>query len=328
MELILQTCSGKRPDLRGNKTVAEYKDYRLDVRLLSPVGTPWQSDTLMGLMAWIVSLEEGDAGVKDFLEPFLQGDPPFVFSDGFPWGLLPKPFYPLITENKEYSVEENAQAKKRKGSPFVTLPDFDLIRRGREPTNEPISSPWTSFEMLHAAIDRKTWSTGGEGNLFTTISDALSEDFGGLSVYVRAKADQIGRVKGIFEVLADIGFGRDKSTGHGRFEVHKIEEITLFEQFDEANGFISMSTWVPAAADPSDGFWKLNVKRGKLGEGAGKGNPFKRPVIQFMAGSTFRTIKPPRPWYGRVVKGIAPSMPDAVQICLCLSVPCAFPPYQ
>ena len=68
--------------------------------------------------------------------------------------------------------------------------------------------------------------------------------------------------------------------------------------------------------------WSVNVKLGKLGEAAGTGNPFKRPLIQIKPGAVFRTGGRPTPFYGRVVKDIAPGMPDAVQICFTLAVPC------
>ncbi|MEI9479639.1 MAG: hypothetical protein WCO26_24135, partial [Deltaproteobacteria bacterium] len=80
-----------------NRDQANYTDFRFDVRPLSPGGTPWQSDTIMGLMAWAVALNEGESAIREFLEPFLAGDPPFVVSDGFPSGLLPNPLIPIKT---------------------------------------------------------------------------------------------------------------------------------------------------------------------------------------------------------------------------------------
>jgi CRISPR-associated protein Csm4 len=69
--------------------VAEFKPYRLTIRLKSPIGTPWQADTIIGHLAWMERFKEGESGVKAFLSPFLKGEPPFVLSDGFPEDLLP-----------------------------------------------------------------------------------------------------------------------------------------------------------------------------------------------------------------------------------------------
>jgi CRISPR-associated protein Csm4 len=290
------------------------------------VGTPWQSDTIMGHLAWCVVLREGEPGLKRFLEPFLEKSPPFVVSDGFPLGLLPKPFFPYAQAlRQEMSAEESALAKKAKDAPFLTTEDFDDFRRGKDRRPSPLESPWKSFEMLHAVIDRTTFSTEGQGNIFTTRAQALALEPSVMSVYVRAKEEVVESVRDLFEYLSTIGFGRDKSTGSGEFRVVGFTECDLFAGFDQANGFISLSTHVPAQTDPADGFWKLHVKRGKLGEGAGRGNPFKRPLFQFLPGSVLFTGGAPAPWYGRVVEGIAPGMPEAVQICYCLTAPCLFP---
>ncbi len=62
----------------------KYEDYSLKIVIDSPVSTPWQSDTIMGHLAWSVRLRDGESGLKSFLEPWLAGDPPFIVSDGFP----------------------------------------------------------------------------------------------------------------------------------------------------------------------------------------------------------------------------------------------------
>jgi len=309
-----------------SKNQRGYADYRIDVRLLSPVGTPWQSDTIMGLMAWAVALEEADSAVTAFLEPFLAGAPPFLVSDGFPYGKLPNPLIPATTTQHYCTAEEASLAKKRKRASLLTTEDFDAVRRGEKPQGEPLASPWLQFQMLHAAVDRTTWSTSGQGNLFATVTQALPDKHTSLSVFVRAQRGWIDRVGKLFGIIAQTGFGRDKSTGCGSFEVERIEkEPHLFEEFSRADGFISISSWSPSATDPQDGYWKMRIKRGKLGEGAGLDNPFKHPLIQFTAGSVFRTGASPQPFYGRTIRNIAPGFRDAVQICYCLAVPCVCP---
>jgi len=309
-----------------NRDQANYTDFRFDVRPLSPGGTPWQSDTIMGLMAWAVALNEGESAIREFLEPFLAGDPPFVVSDGFPSGLLPNPLIPLKTDHTYCTIQENSLAKKRKRASLLTTKDFDSVRRGGVALGDPVASPWYQFQMLHASIDRITWSTSGQGNLFSTVTQALPDKHRLLSVFVRAQHGWIDRVQTIFGQLARIGFGKDKSIGCGSFEVESlVEEPHQFENFPRADGFISISSWAPSSSDPTEGYWKLRMKRGKLGEGMGEGNPFKRPLVQFTAGSTFKTDTTPEPFYGRTIKNLAPGFSDAVQICYCLAVPCVFP---
>src|SRR5207248_9285065 len=58
----------------------------------SPWRTPWQSDTLAGLLCWMCARTEGDAVLRrQIIEPALEGRPPFVLSDAFPGDWLPLP---------------------------------------------------------------------------------------------------------------------------------------------------------------------------------------------------------------------------------------------
>ena len=302
-----------------------YSCYRFIIKLKSPFGTPWQADTIMGHLVWLVAQKEGKEGVKDFLAPFIKGNPPFVLSDGFPAGLLPRPLgYKQKLGAKD--LDSYANEKMSRKAEFLTLSDFDAIRLGGEIEIEPVSFPWIGIETLHAVISRETGTTGEGGNLFTTESWALRQELWReeaiLSIYVCSLEGWVGKIERMFTDLSLVGFGKDKSVGLGHFEFLGKEEWDGFSGFQEADGFISLSTFVPAVNDPVEGKWAINIKYGKLGENAGNGNPFKKPLLQFKPGAVFYTDKEPKPFYGRVVEGIAPGLPEAIQICYCLAVPC------
>jgi len=124
---------------------------------------------------------------------------------------------------------------------------------------------------------------------------------------------------------APLGFGRDRSTGAGAYEVVDCQPWDGFGDLPGASGFVSLSSYCPAKDDPTAGRWRIRLKYGKLGENAGGGNPFKRPLLQLEPGAIFLTDKV-RPYYGRVVSDIAPGMPQAIQNCYTLAVPCVLPP--
>lgn len=304
-----------------------YNCYRLTLRLKSPFGTPWQADTIIGHLAWLVAYQEGKEGIKTFLSPFLEGCPPFVLSDAFPTRLLPRPLgQKLKLQVKD--LESYAGERVRHKSEFLNLDDFQAIRLGKNISIDPVSSPWIGIEMLHAAISRETGTTREGGNLFATESWTLRQELWEnndalISIYVYCKDGWIERVERLFMELSSIGFGKDKSVGLGHFEFLQKEKWDGFSVFEEANGFISLSTFVPGLNDPTEGRWAINIKYGKLGENAGSGYPFKRPLLQIRPGSVFYTGQNPKPFYGRVVEGIAPGFPEAVQICYCLAVPCS-----
>jgi len=298
-----------------------YRDYRLTLRLLAPLGTPMHSDTLFGHLVWQVRFAEGQAGVKAFLAPFLAGEPPFILSDAFPQGLLPRPLLPR-PHVEAASPAAYASLKRWQKAPFVRVTDFLTLVQGRPPAGDPVDDPWQSVQMPHAAIDRSIGTSSGQGRFFQTEAHILPGD-GLLEVYLRAADDWVAKVETLVRQVARIGFGRDKSVGNGAFELVALEPWEGFASFRGADAFVSLSTMIPAATDPTEGFWRLRVKRGYLGENAGGGNPFKRPLLQFEPGAVFRTgPDTPRPFYGRIVPNVAPGMSEAVQCGLALAVPC------
>lgn len=300
----------------------EYKDYRITIQPAGSIGTPWQSDTIFGHMVWIVALQEGNKAVESFLEPFLDGEPPFILSDGFPGEFLPVPLFDVgdITA-RAHSFEEYIQYKKIKKARFISMDSFFQARKETHMRSGFVDEPYATVETLHASLSRHTHATGEEGQLFSTYESYLKEQET-ISVYVRCKKDWNDKIREFFERLSLTGYGRDKSTGIGAFEMQSFDEFNGFGEFEDANGFISLSSFVPAEDDPTEGRWRIRVKRGFLGEQAGNGNPFKRPLIQFEPGAVFKTKTVPKQWYGRMVTDIASGMPKAVQNCMTLAVPC------
>lgn len=297
-----------------------YSDYRLSLRLLSPLGTPMQSDTLFGHLAWQVRFAEGADGVGRFLAPFMEGRPPFVLSDAFPAGLLPRPLFP----RRAAPVQDRpgyAEFKRWKKAPFVPVEGFLALVRGEAQSAPPAADPWRRAETPHAAISRSTGTTGEGGNLYQT--EAIVLEGGMAEVYVRALDGWAGRVEELFRRMARTGFGKDKSVGCGAFEVAGMEPWGGFAPPGGADGFVSLSALMPAAQDPAEGRWRLRVKRGFLGEQAGAGNPFKRPLVQLAPGAVFRGA--PRPWAGRMVPDVAPGMAEAVQCGYALAAACKWP---
>ena len=68
-----------------------------------------------------------------------------------------------------------------------------------------------------------------------------------------------------------------------------------------ADGFISLSTFQPAPTDPSDGFWRVFVKYGKLAPEFHGSAVFKRPQVMLEAGACFHTRHRPKPFYGGAI---------------------------
>ncbi len=307
--------------------------YRLKIKLTSPTGSLWQSDTLFGHLCWQIVFRDGEDKLKDFLKPFIDGSPPFALSDGFPAGLLPRPLPPSGGEKIAVSVKEYREFKQRRKSPFLTVEQFHQLRRGEEISGESPAGDWVRTETLHASLDRISNRTGGEGSageLYQTEAwlpvpaDGMEAASGepNLNIYARATDEGLETLTGLMERLAKTGYGRDKSVGLGQFRLLGIEKLDGWDDVEGANGFVSLSSFIPAPDDPTEGRWKIRVKYGKLGEHyALSEKPFKLPLLQFEPGAVFYTGKSPRGWYGRVVEGVVDSKPEIVQNCQSITLP-------
>ncbi len=298
-------------------------DYRIRVKLKSPGGTPWQSDTLFGHLCWQVAYGADDLSIDDFLKPFAAGRPAFVLSDGFPGGYLPRPELPRPLATAE-TLEDYAALKQVRKAAYVTVGDFGRICRGQSILDKPRDDPWQNVQIPHASIGRDTGRTGEEGSFFTTDGAVLPG--GELDIYLRVLDDGwLERVTSLLVALSRAGFGRDKSTGYGEFALLGTEPTDDLTGPEQPGGFVSLSTMVPAANDPCEGRFRLRTKFGKVGEGAGVNNPFKRPLVQIQPGAAFRTDAPVRPFYGSLVTNIAPGDSRVVQNCYCLAAASRWP---
>lgn len=304
----------------------QYEDVRIRLRLLAPLGTIPTSDTLFGHLCWQEAHRGGPEAVDQFLQPFRQGEPPFVLSDAFPAGLLPRPLLPLPSQ-PAVSSRDYARLKNRQKAPFVTVEDFLRLCEDPQAAVDPRPSPWQTAQIPHAAIDRRIDTTGGEeyAGRFYLVPIWFLPEPQLVDIYCRVRPPWLDRLVDLLEVVGRIGFGRDKSVGLGRFSLTEVSPWPHFRLGQGGSAVVSLSTLMPAATDPTDGHWQLRVKHGFLGEQA-SANPFKRPLIQLEPGAVF-ALKGRRfpAFLGRLVPAVAPGMPQAVQCGYALTVPCRWP---
>jgi len=302
------------------------KDYLIKIKLRSAIASPWHSDTIFGHLCWQVAFGALEMSIEEFLRPFREGRPPFVLSEGFPEGLLPIPLMktkrPEATDRQTYRL-----MKKQKKSPYCSVDDFLKICRGETDTVEPQESPWRKIIMPHASIDRNTCTTGekGEGGFYETESNYLDRypppADAIVDIYLRSEPEWKDKILSLFELLAKSGYGKDKAVGSGVIEIISIEPFEKFNRVANPNGFVSLSSMMPAADDPIEARIKTRTKYGKLGEGI-SANAFKKPLLQIEPGAVFYTGSKPKEFYGRIVENIAPGNPEAIQNCYTLAVPC------
>jgi len=137
------------------------KTYKINLKTYSGTLTPFQADTIFGHLCWVVAQKAGDKELGKFLEPFKEGKPPFVISDGFPDTLLPKPL------SVEFNIDKPEERKEWKKVNFLNFNDFNSVRLGEKCERKISESYMTTFTTPHSAISRLTNATLAEGGLYS-----------------------------------------------------------------------------------------------------------------------------------------------------------------
>jgi len=306
------------------------RTYRIDLAVPSGFITPWQADTIFGHLCW--GAERNDCftyfkGAAGLIDLFRSGEPPFIISDGFPAGLLPAP----VTLKSRFSpgnaekLDKNGydwmkMAKKRE---FLTLAQFQAFQRGEIPNLGEEAQGFIPATTLHNQISRFTNTTGEAGGLFE-LDEQFAPGDGQIQVYAKIRIGFEDDLRRLFEIVSASGFGKKKSSGKGSFRVNGFAAFAGLDTIENATGFITLSHFVPARTDPTDGAYKTMVKYGKLGEEKTIcGNPFKKPLVMLKPGAVFRT-EAVLSWYGRLVEHIAFTEESVVQYGLAFAVPAIF----
>jgi CRISPR-associated protein Csm4 len=280
--------------------------------------TLWQADTIGGLLAALYAREAPEEAEKRLIEPWRRGRPSLVVSDAFPGDLLPAPanlgLFPGIREEDRKKVRRAA---------WLTPEEFRAVQRGDLPPGlfeADRKDPYRETVRLRNSIDRAVNSTGQSGELYEAAGQSLRQG-GFLSVYAWVVEDSVAWATKLFGLLAETGFGADAGVGAGEVEVEgpatagidayhfrerdgdvvevgPADTADDVEPADVGGGWVSLSTFQPAASDPTEGYWRSFIKYGKLGPDFAVESVFKRPQWMLRAGACFRDAGPRRPWYG------------------------------
>lgn len=303
------------------------KLYQWDIRLLSGSLTPWQSDTIFGHVCWAIAEQEGPERLRDILDMCLNGDPPFVFSDGFPSGFLPMPCGDLMQAGMTSSCKADAldamkKAKKIRRMRYLPRSVFQDLLSGKTVSYNELSEPEiTTYSIVHNTIDRHMGVTL-KGGLFSEIESWTER----ITVFILIKDGWESKTETLLEQIELKGYGAKVSRGKGNF---KTIEFRLAENLAapiKPNGFLILSHCLPTADMPPAAQYHINIKHGKLGANIETENPFKRPIIMLEPGAVFWTAEMIKPWYGRVAQHIHAQYPDAVQNGMAIALPCDIKP--
>jgi len=285
------------------------RTYKAKLRLLSPLATRVTGDALFGCVCWGIRYNESEKDLLEFLDQFDTN--PFVISDGFPAGTLPRP---LLSPEKHVTAITLEQLNKRKRIKKMDYAPADVLL-GSEKT--PISDKGvvdTLFDLerrmntsrafgvlhMHNTINRVT-NTVEESALYA-VNEMWFKEGSMLDVYIVTSVDVSTTTRLLEWGLAE-GYGADRSTGKGRMAVEAVEELWFP---NNGNRCLALGSFIPKETQAMSGLRAFVVSKfGKLGgHYANSMNPFKRPFIMYATGATFDAAAFSGDYVGQLLKNV------------------------
>ncbi len=334
------------------------KTYEITLKPVSGFGTPLKGDTLFGHICWQAAYDASlfgtsiDELLADYSEkPFLTVSSAFPKAAGM--YAFKRPDMPLdclfefggqskadiIRNRKDYKskrwmlIRERIQSLKSSdlylsdGELFAELKKSFNDEIQRELRNKGVKSFISDYSQPHNSINRLTGTTGEGGFAPFAVDQRVYFPQAELSVFAAIDDTIIAeQVRTAFCRIGECGFGKDASTGLGKFEVCNIAERDLFTLgSDQPNACYTLSPCVPEKAVYKEMFFSPFTRFGRHGDVLAKStNPFKNPVIMADEGAVFvpndRNIFQ-KPFIGTAIGGISKIKPNAVAQGYSLYIP-------
>jgi len=262
--------------------------YRFKIFPESPWLTPWQSDTLAGMLCWSCARTRGGEFLRrELLEPALAGKPRFVLSDAFPGDCLP---FPVALRLQNWPADQRKSVKRTR---WISTEAFRKLQCGAPlALTDLITTNGTQhYSQLRNTLARQTNTTSERGSLFSREEWVLERGIFNLTLYVRLEPGFEGLFEDLLRELAQSGFGADVSAGKGQFRLDsKIESVDWLDKSPSTGGCTILSTFQPGTDDSTEGYWESFTKYGKLGPDFGVDEVFKRPLLMLRAGACFNGL--------------------------------------
>lgn len=265
--------------------------YEIIIEPLSAFGTPLKGDTLFGQFCWqasyqteLLSSKFEDVIAEYAKKPFIVFSSAFpVFTDPEKVYLLKRPDIPayMIFQRKSMCRREFREKARKNGRKNWIPVKQDLTVDLKKIDDDPYDDLFRQADQARNSINRITGATGKDH--FAPYMTHIRFYRPGIRLVIFALIDtaqtDIERVGRGLEGIGKYGFGKDASTGMGRF---RILEKNKLRRHDNKNvkAIYTLAPCVPAGSFFSKEYFKLFVRFGKHGDRlAVSRNPFKKPVM-------------------------------------------------
>jgi len=280
---------------------------KITIKPTSPFITPLQSDTIFGHFAWGVRFVYGEDKLNALLKDF-EKNPFIIFSDGFEKGKLPKPFLkPYMPKDDELKYAKEIKKKNFIEKEFIfknidSLSDEKIFQYFKSKLREKAKYIECDFEKRQRYSEIKEEnpdikSMVTQKNSINRISNIVNEGLYSIKekffrnkefeIYFAYQTISKNEIEEIFNFISKKGYGKDKSTGKGRFNF-KIDW-----DFEEKKYFINKKTYylnlstMFLSNNMHLMYGKAITKFPKAGGFYAISEPFKNPCIMYVPGSTF-----------------------------------------
>ncbi|MFN3395986.1 MAG: type III-A CRISPR-associated RAMP protein Csm4 [Thermodesulfovibrionales bacterium] len=336
------------------------KTYEITIKPTSGFGTPLKGDTLFGHICWQVAYDDSLLGmsISKLLADY-TASPFLIVSSAFPKinnsYALKRPDMPLDMlfdfsgNSKADIIAKRKELKSRhwmfvkNGSRVQSIISDELykgdeqlfselfpskdVETQRQMRKKGIKSFVIDYTQSHNTINRLTGKTG-EGQFAPySVDQRVFINEAELVIFAGLRDDIT--IEGVVRSLKQIGasgFGKDASTGLGRFEVSDYKEIDLCTiGADNPNACYTLAPSVPEKDAFSKMFFTPFTRFGRHGDVLAKsGRPFKNPVIMADEGAVFVAREASvfnKPFIGTAVLGISKAEPNSVTQGYSLYIP-------
>ncbi|MBF0398568.1 MAG: hypothetical protein HQK78_17465 [Desulfobacterales bacterium] len=318
------------------------KLYEIRILPLGGFGTPLKGDTLFGHFCWQAANNPKLLNTELEKQISIYHEKPFViFSSAFPSVIFKKsthyffkrPDLPISFLFPSIEKDRIKEFEKKKWMKIEDIANIDLSKQENflndkglldEIDKEILISDklehpqfMKTFSQPHNKINRMTQTTG-KGEFAPYVKENTyyyPETELSIFVLIEESATDIERVYLGLENIGKWGYGRDASTGMGRFKLCEYDEITLFDN-NEFNACYTLAPSVPQRNCFAKNFFTPFTRFGKHGDMlVYSKNPFKNPVIMADEGAVFIPCDKAffkKPYIGRAITGVSKSMPQTV----------------
>jgi CRISPR-associated protein Csm4 len=236
----------------------------------------------------VLRLRRGEAGLASLLEGYSAGRPFAVLSDAFPAGYLPRPSVPDWVLGREVDPARRKEEKRLQWLP-ADQADRPLPAWIDGAVELPLALRPRSTVVTRNTINRLTGTTGA-GLFAPRQSDYFAYPDGATLDLLAVVDESRFGLDELHQALQDVGasgYGRDASTGLGKFAVEQ-PQAHRWPAHSRTAITLAPCAPVPADLEASECFYLPVTRFGRHGGTAawtGEAGPFKRPILLARTGA-------------------------------------------